>query len=166
MILWLRSSVNIADQETWNISVIHFTIVSFGVINPKITSEIGWWVYQDGLHITSVKVEKDPKGLGPSWLHNKADVIITIEGDMTGRNGWTPIIESLHMAQQKPSARAEAIIAITPVVSVKSKSSYSGQIVSFRAVKKISLPTMNWGPNKYQFQIGQYTHELVFQCSK
>ena len=135
-------------------------------VNPKITYEVGWWVYQDGLKITSAKVEKDPKSIGPSWLHHNGEVILTVEGEMTGTKGWVPVVASLHVAQQKPTDAANAKVTITPVIDVKSQSAYRGEVVRFRIVKKLSLPTMDWGPNSYDFQIGPFTQRIIFQCSK
>ena len=137
----------------------HLTPIGSGV---KITYEVGWWVYQDRLVITSADIEKDPKGLGPSMLYNKADAIVSIAGQTTGKPGWRPVVETLHISQVKSDSSAAAKITITPIVELKQNSSYSGEILPFTITKRISIPAMNFGANTYHFQIGAFQKDLIY----
>jgi hypothetical protein len=127
-----------------------------------ITRTIGWWGYQDALHITGVDVEL----VGGQPGSQKADATIRfhIQGSLvSAKRGWRPRIDAVHISQrfvQAANREQAAEIDLTPVVQVTKDAAYMGEPQAVDLLVDETVSTYRWGQNRYIIRCGPIEKEL------
>lgn len=123
---------------------------------------IGWWGYQDALHITGMDVELVGGQLG--LLKGDATIRFHIHGSLvSAKRGWRPRIDAVHISQrfvQAGDREQTGEIELTPVVQVTQDGAYMGepQAVDLHVDELVS--TYRWGQNRYVVRCGTIEKEL------
>jgi hypothetical protein len=127
-----------------------------------ITRTIGWWGYQDALHITGLDVEL----VGGQPGSKKADATIRfhIQGSLVpAKRGWRPRIEAVHISQrfvQAANREQAGEIELTPVVQVTNEAAYMGEPQAVDIQIDETVSTYRWGQNRYIIRCGTIEKEL------
>lgn len=127
-----------------------------------ITRTIGWWAYQDALHITDMDVELVGGQLGA--LKGEAGIRFHIHGSLvSAKRGWRPRIDAVHISQRFVHAanREQAgEIELTPVVQVMQDAAYMGEPQPVDLQVDETVSTYRWGQNRYIVRCGSIEKEL------
>ena len=127
-----------------------------------ITRTIGWWGYQDALHITGMDVEL----VGGQPGSQKADATIRfhIQGSLVpAKRGWRPRIDAVHISQrfvQAANLEQAGEIELTPVVQVTKEAAYMGEPQAVDLHVDETVSTYRWGQNRYIIRCGTIEKEL------
>ena len=127
-----------------------------------ITRTIGWWGYQDALHITGMDVELPGGQLG--LLKGGAVIRFHIHGSLvSAKRGWRPHIGKVHISQRfvrGANGEQAGEIALTPVVEVAEDAAYVGEPQSVDLQVGETVSTYRWGQNRYLIRCGPIEKEL------
>jgi len=143
-----------------------------------VTSEVGWWVDQDGLKITEFSAEAVDPDLGLSLFYDRSHFLMRfhIKGTLryTGMGEhWKPTIAKVQLtarvvtpgtANDNYEAIADALLV--PVVEIKKDDSYNGDEIPFNLTIEHVFSAMNWGKNLYNIQCQGKTVSVTVQVSK
>jgi len=127
-----------------------------------ITRTIGWWGYQDALHVVGMDVEL--VGGQPGSQKDDAVVRFHLHGSLvSARRGWRPRIGMVHISQRfvhgADGARAGEI-ELTPVVQVTKDASYMGEPLALDLRVDETVSTYRPGQNRYIVRCGTIEKEL------
>lgn len=158
-----------------------------------ITYNIGWWSYQEALHIDTFEVKLIDSRLN---LFNSYSLInYRIKGRLIlDKNNWEPLIDKIHICERviktdtidsdtsnlitfalnkdtvqigEVSLNPEAIIELTPIIKVKENKSYkAGQVIEFDLTNEHKIQSLDWGNNYLLIKCGQFDYPLVLQQRK
>jgi hypothetical protein len=128
-----------------------------------VTSEIGWWAYQDGVQVTDLTVEVIDGRL--HLTKSEALVAIRLRGTMAyAKGGWHPFVERVHVSErfapQSEGRKRVADIQVTPVLGVHEDKAYMGTPEPFDIRVEHHLHTWEWGTNQYIFRAGGIERSL------
>lgn len=128
------------------------------------TYEIGWWAYKQGLHIDQFKVDVLDSRL--NLFNNKSLVSYTITGTLTAAKTWKPDVYKIHLSERYSNFgtdSAQAVIEITPVITVKENNKYNGEVIPFHVTNELIIESSGWGTNKLLFKCAdrEVTIELI-----
>ena len=127
-----------------------------------ITRTIGWWGYQDALHVAGMDVEL--AGGQPGKQNGDAIIRFRLHGSLvSARRGWRPRIDAVHISQRfvrDANGDQAGEIELTPVVQVTEDAAYMGepQAVNLRIDETVS--TYRPGQNRYIVRCGTIEKEL------
>jgi hypothetical protein len=158
-----------------------------------ITFNIGWWSYQESLHIDAFEVKMIDNPLN---LFNSHSLInYRIKGRLIHhKNNWEPFIDKIHISErviktdtidtdssnvmtfdlnkdteqiEEVNINPEAIFELTPIIKVKENKSYkAGQPIEFDLTNEHKIQSLHWGNNYIMIKCGQYEYPLVLQQRK
>jgi hypothetical protein len=127
-----------------------------------ITSDIGWWAYQEGLKVTEFGAEAVNPKLGLFSIHFL--IRYHLRGTVKFREEWRPRIAEAQITERvvsRPggfeSSVSVANVLIVPVVEVRQDRRYSGEEIPFDVTLEQVVETMNWGRNVYEISCGDKT---------
>ena len=160
--------------------------IAFGDFHPRepkneiaVTSEIGWWAYQDELHVDSFTVKTIESKL--NLFNSESLISYTAKGVLTGKKGWKPFIEKVHVSQRfirefnrkfhpyldKDMVNfPEALIEITPIVGVKEDKKYNGEKTLYKFTNELKLNSFHWGDNWLRIQCREKHEDIILQQRK
>ncbi|MCC7145134.1 MAG: hypothetical protein IT443_01670 [Phycisphaeraceae bacterium] len=135
-----------------------------GCLGPHIRSpknsvpfvrEIGWWPYQEDLHVQKIEVQVLDSRL--SLLNSRTLVAILITGEVKNLEGRRPVIAKMHRSEKvirSTKGSSEAEISLTPIVEIKEDKLYDGRVLPFVLRQELILNSMSWGENVFGFSCG------------
>jgi hypothetical protein len=160
--------------------------IAFGDLHPRepkneiaVTYEIGWWSYQDELRVDSFTVKTIESKL--NLFNSESLISYTTKGILTGKKGWKPCIEKVHICQRfireynrklhpyldKDTVELpEALIEITPIVQVTEDKDYKGEKLSFKFTNELKINSFHWGNNWLRIQCGEKYEDIILRQRK
>lgn len=160
--------------------------IVFGDFHPrepktetKVTSDIGWWAYQDELQVDSFKTKIIESKL--NLFNSESLISYTTTGFLTGKQGWKPVIKKVHMSQRfirefnrklhpyldKDSFELpEALIEITPIVEVTEDKNYNGEKIAYKFTNELKVNSFHWGGNRLRIQCREKHDDIILQQRK
>jgi hypothetical protein len=140
-----------------------------------VTTEVGWWAYQDRLDVTDFTAQS----IGPRLNLFAHDFVVRFHvlGKIHAINaeGWRPAIKGAQLTV-RVTARGYykvmetnhidpvADVMVVPIVTQIKDTSYKGEDVSFDLKLEHVFSTMDWGPNHYDCRCGDKAASVtVFQ---
>jgi len=123
---------------------------------------IGWWGYQDALHIAGMDVEL--VGGQPGALKGDATIRFHLHGSLvSAKRGWRPRIDAVHISQrfvQAANREQAGEIELTPVVQVTKDAAYMGEPLPLDLKVDETVSTYRSGQNRYIVRCGTIEKEL------
>ena len=133
-----------------------------------VTHEIDWWVYQDGLTVSSLAPTVIESNL--NLMNHTALLALQLGGTISSASGWRPSVRAVHLTQQftpgSTDTKRTALLTYTPVVSVTEDSSYRGAPVGFAVRIEHRVSTWWWGPNELILRSGPIETHLTLHQRK
>ena len=125
------------------------------------THELGWWSHQDKLSVTRLSVGVVDSRL--NLFNSKSLLSYTIEGTLKGSKVWKPYLHTIHLSERYinfGTDSAQAIIEITPVINVKERKDYNGEVIPFRVTNELMIESLTWGPNNLLFKCADHEQNI------
>jgi len=129
-----------------------------------VSYKIKWWPYQEKVNVKSIHVDL-LKGKPLNLINSTANTRITIRGFVAAMEGNSrPTITGVHASERFVTVYGSkdkvSRIELTPIVGVKTSSSYRSVDLPFEISFNYEVNTFRWGKNDIVFASGDQ-EELV-----
>lgn len=136
-------------------------------LKVPVTSLVGWWPHQHSLLVTDLKITVLECNLNA--FVTKSLICYSIKGTLKGNRRSEPFIEKIHVSErivERDEASSKVMLELTPVVKVKQKKSYNGDLISFQLENEHRIQSVYWGHNLIIFKCGMLMEEINFHQGK